>query len=166
MNEGIYLSRCLKTLKKMGAPVSGWVCIEMIDEELPTFVCELCGCEKVRFVHVMHHEDFPIDLKVGCICAGIMEDNILAAKERDRKMKNRAKRRKHFPKRQWDTARDGSFYLNYNGLRVSIKKYKNRYCCSAGAKNTWLYHNKPITDFVSACYAAFDLADPVEEIEL
>lgn len=165
INNINYESRCLKKLKEMGAPLEGWYCVGMIDEETPTFVCELCGCEKVRYVHIMHHEDFERELYVGCICAGVMEDNILAAKDRDRKMKNRAKRKKHFPNRRWDFMCDGSFFLYYNGYRITISTSRNgRYCATCGTRYTWLYHNQPIMDFKSACYAAFDLADPIEEV--
>ena len=44
----------------------------------------------------MVHEDYFDVVIVGCICAGIMEGDILRAKERDRLMKNRSKRRKNF----------------------------------------------------------------------
>lgn len=77
----------------------------MIDEEDANFKCELCGCEKVRYVHVMEHNEYFEKVYVGCICAGIMEGDIIAAQERDRKMKNRAKRKLNFPHRRWKETR-------------------------------------------------------------
>lgn len=160
-----YESKCLKKLKELGAPLEGWKCISVIDGELPSFICELCGCEKVRYIHVMRHADFGRELYVGCICAGVMEGDMLAARERDRKMKNRAKRREHFPYRKWNIRHDGTHYLEYKGHRIVITISRNgRYCATCDKKYTWLYHSKPITDFMSACYAAFDLADPIEEV--
>lgn len=160
-----YESRCIKMLKELGAPLEDWKCIAMIDEKYPTFVCELCGCEKVRYVHKMHHVDFKEDLYVGCICAGVMEGDVLAARERDRKIKNRAKRKKYFPYRKWNLRHDGTHYLEYNGHCISITISRNgRYCATCDKEYTWLYQNKPIMDFKNACYAAFDLADPVEEV--
>lgn len=62
--------------------------MDMIDNKEADFKCELCGCNDVRYIHVMENEDFPYELQVGCICAGIMEDDILAAQERDRKIES------------------------------------------------------------------------------
>ena len=159
-----YESKCLKKLKDLGAPLEGWTCTMMIDEEYPAFVCELCGCEKVRFVHVMTNPDWYTELQVGCICAGVMEGDILAAKDRDRKVKNRAKRRQYFPRRKWTHLPDGSYSIGCKGPHVTIRKVGERYICYSDNEYTATYHNKPITDLLSAFYAAFDLADPIEEV--
>ena len=71
-----------------------WYCLEVIDvreddPEAPLWTCELCGCDRVRFVHVMDNPLYFEPVRVGCICAGIMEGNILAAEERERQMRNR-----------------------------------------------------------------------------
>lgn len=158
-----YIARCQKKLKAWNAPLENWRCVEMIDGEDADFECELCGYESVRFIHVMEHDEYFEQVSVGCICAGIMEGNILAAKERDRKMKNRAKRKLNFPNRKWKTARSGAYYVKYRDQYVFINRNNGRYNCCCNGRRAWLYHGKPITDFLSACYAAFDLADPVEE---
>lgn len=158
-----YIARCMKKLKEWGAPLENWECVDMIDEEEPNFKCELCGCEKVRFVHVMEHDQYFETVNVGCICAGIMEGNIIAAKDRDRKMKNRARRRQNFPKRVWKETRNGGLFLKYHGKYVFINQNGRNYCCTCDGSRTWRYKGKPINDFLSACYAAFDLADPIEE---
>jgi hypothetical protein len=94
-------------LEEYGAPLSGWYCVEVIDiadetdDEDETTECELCGCQKVRYVHVMRHDDYFDDFRVGCICAGIMEGDILEAKDRERRFKNRQKRKLNFPRRKW-----------------------------------------------------------------
>lgn len=80
-----YIAKCRKTLKSWDAPLKNWNCVKLIDEEEPVFICELCGCKKVRFVHVMEHKDYFERVSVGCICAGIMEGNLMAAQERERK---------------------------------------------------------------------------------
>lgn len=157
-----YIARCRKRLKEWGAPLDHWYCVDLIDEEDASFVCELCGCEKVRYVHVMEHDEYFEKLYVGCICAGIMEGDIMAAQERDRKMKNRAKRKLNFPRRKWKTARGGGSYTKYHDKYVFINQSDRGYCCTCDGRRTWQYHGKPIDNFVSACYAAFDLADPVE----
>lgn len=166
--DSAYVRRCQKRLIEWDAPLSGWQCIYIYDakeeeDDAPLFTCELCDCPKVRFVHVMHHDQYFEDLHVGCICAGAMEGDILAARERERLMKNRAKRRRNFPYRRWRTTRYGNYYLSYNGKRVFINKMHNgNYNVHADGKTAWTYKGKLIDNFFSAAYAAFDLTDPVE----
>ena len=89
-----YLAKCLRRLKEWGAPLEDWRCVDLIDmcegddeDTSPTFAkCDLCDCHKVRFVHVMDHPLYLEEVRVGCICAGIMEGDVLAAKERERLM--------------------------------------------------------------------------------
>jgi hypothetical protein len=99
--DSAYIARCHKVLREWGAPLSDWYCIHVYDmadddgEIYDLATCELCGCSKVRYVHVMRHDLYFEDIEVGCICAGIMEGDILAAKDRERLMKNRAKRKQN-----------------------------------------------------------------------
>lgn len=158
-----YIARCRRRLKEWGAPLDHWHCVDLMDEEDASFVCELCGCEKVRYVHVMEHEEYFENVCVGCICAGIMEGDILAAKERDRKMRNRANRRLNFPRRKWKRARNGGYFTKYNGQYVFINQNGRNYSCNCNGRRAWKYKGRPIDNFLFACYAAFDLADPIDK---
>jgi len=158
-----YIARCHKRLKEWGAPLNDWHCVDLVDEEDASFVCELCGCEKVRYVHVMGHDEYFENVCVGCVCAGIMEGDILAAKERDRKMRNRTKRRMNFPQRKWKRARSGGYFTKYNGQYVFINQNGRNYSCNCNGRRAWQYKGRPIDNFLYACYAAFDLADPIGE---
>ena len=171
--DSAYVRRCHKRLLEWGAPLSGWYCEYVYDvtggdddvgsSEL--FTCELCNCQQVRSVHVMRHDAYFEPVEVGCICAGIMEGNILAAKERERVMKNRAKRKQNFPYREWYKNRYGSYQLTYQGKKVFINcKGNNQYSVYVNGVTSQTYKNKPINSFVSAAYAAFELADPVKII--
>lgn len=167
-----YIARCQKQLRKWNAPLDGWYCDDVIDIEEENssdglYTCELCGCTRVRFIHVMHHDDYFEDIKVGCICAGIMEGDVLASKERERLMKNRAKRRSNFPNRKWKENRYGGFSLKYQDNWVNIQQSRfnqNHYGVSCNGKSIWKHKGRPITSFLAATYAAFDLVDPVERI--
>ncbi|WKY46031.1 hypothetical protein Q5O14_08025 [Eubacteriaceae bacterium ES2] len=158
-----YLAKCHKKLKEWNAPQDNWYCVELIDGEDANFTCELCGYEGVRYIHVMEHDAYFEKLYVGCICAGVMEGDILMAKERDRKMKNRAKRKQNFPRKKWKMSRGGGYYVKYHDKYVFINHTDNGYNCACNGKRTSKYHEKPIDNFLTACYAAFDLADPIEE---
>lgn len=164
MYDAAYYARCQKRLKEWGAPLDGWSCVEMIDLEDAEFTCELCGYEGIRYLHKMEHPQYFEFIEVGCICAGIMEGDILAAKERDRKLRNRSKRKRNFLNRKWKHAVNGNYYLTYKGDKVFINQCSNGYYCFYQGKKVYQYKGKPIDNFLSACYAAFDLADPIDEV--
>lgn len=168
-----YFARCINELKKWGAPLDGWRCVKVIDVQedgyeigcySDFFECELCGCNNVRNVHVMEHDLYFEEVRVGCICAGIMEGDILKAEERERKMKNRAKRRRNFLKREWKQIGYNEWVRTYRHKDLCIRKINDRYYVSAGSTVVRTYKGKPIKDYLSALYAAFKLADPVEDI--
>lgn len=164
MNEK-YIARCHKRLKEWGAPLDGWYCLncydvcENGDEEL--FECELCGCKKVRYVHVMRHDQYFEDIHVGCICAGVMAGDILAEKERERKTKNRMKRRETFLRRKWQFVRWGTLRMDYKDKVLLLYRCPDgTFRVSCDGEMLTDYKGKPLKDRLSAAYAAFDAADP------
>lgn len=164
-----YLAKCHRQLSEWGAPLCGWYCTDVIDvreddPEAPLAECELCGCASVRYEHVMMHERYFEPVTVGCICAGIMEGDILKAKERERLMRNRSKRKRNFIKRPWNQSRQNVYYRTYRRRLITIIEHSGRYSVHYGAKAVLTYKGRPIQDLLSAAYAAFDLADPVEDI--
>lgn len=167
--SGAYISRCHKRLKEWSAPLKDWYCTDIYDmaEETQTirdaFTCELCDCANVRFVHVMRHDQYFEEMRVGCICAGVMEDDIIAAQERERSIKNRAKRRVNFSGRKWHSILPRGFCLVYRGTQVLIfpsHTGDGRFSVHVRGKSYWTYKGKPITNFLSATYAAFEIVDP------
>jgi len=118
---------CLKKLKSWNAPLDGWYCEEVIDTGDAYEICELCGCSSVRYVHVMHHDDYFESIEVGCICAGIMEGDIMAAQERERQIKNRTNRKKTFIDKTWTDTRKDSIKLKFKGRFCLICKASNSY---------------------------------------
>lgn len=252
-----YISRCVRSLKAMGLPLDGWRCKEVVDvkeedKDADLATCSLCGCSKVRYLHIMEHpggsgliedsrgligsgdSDGPGDssgtggldnpdnygcadsssesdepdtpgnpacsprssaiycapdtvqtLAVGCICAGVMEDDIFGAKERDRQARNRAARRRTFLRKPWETGIfDGLlFYKNSivymdsavgeqdgdngntgknGGVNAGAEEYSPRYNVFVDDVRITEYKGKPICDPLSAKYAAYDVLDPVK----
>lgn len=172
MSSSAYISRCQKKLKEWKAPLNDWYCIDLIDIEDENsnnslYTCELCGCSRVRFVHVMEHDLYFESVSVGCICAGIMEGDIIAAKERERLMKNRAKRKRNFPKRKWEEISNGHYILRYKGSYIQIIRSNfndEHYGVSYKGKTALKHKGRPITSFLASVYAAFDLVDPIEKV--
>ena len=79
-------------------------------------------------------------------------------------MKNRARRRKNFIKRKWKEVGYNEWVRTYRHKDLCIRKINDRYYVSAGSKTTRTYKGEPIKDYYSAVYAAFKLADPVEDV--
>lgn len=82
--------RCDGRWKDHETPKYGWRCaaLGVYDEDQ---TCEMCGNEEVRQIHTMVHDDFPLALRVGQVCAGHMEDNLDAAKVRATDLKREAR---------------------------------------------------------------------------
>jgi len=152
------------------APISGWDCIytyDALDEgwipgnNAGLFTCELCGCKKVRYVHVMHNNDFYENLYVGCICAGVMEGDVLQACEREQLIRNRARRKQSYLKRQWRVNSRGNQTLRYKGKDIVVFKLGAGLGVMYGSEKALRYRGKSIENFLTAVHAAFDLVDPL-----
>lgn len=116
-------------------PKRGWTCVDLTDlkegadpsEELD-FTCEMCEQREIRHVHHMQHPAYDHVLKCGCVCAGKMEGNPAAAKERERVARNAANRRKgqdarrkKLVAREWArSAKKGNEHADYRGYHVTI----------------------------------------------
>ncbi len=60
--------------------------------------------------------------------------------------------------------RPGQWVRTYRNKFLRIWTTDNGYLVFADTRMTRSYKGKPIRDFYSAIYAAFDLADPVEDL--
>lgn len=158
-----YVYRCYKRLKELGAPLDGWTCAEVIDYEDEGFKCELCDYPSVRYVHVMVHHEYPDELQVGCICAGVMEGNIMAAKERDAQAKRRGQRKSNYLKKQWKAVGDDRWEVKYKRRAIAVERD-----CFYGREfykihlNDDQYHwknNKRMDSFLAAQHYVFELIE-------
>jgi DNA helicase-2/ATP-dependent DNA helicase PcrA len=115
--------------KRSDVPHTGWTCVDLIDLGKPTGVCEMCGYQIIRYVHVMRHPAYSGRIGAGCICAGRMEGDSEKAALRERDYKNLLNRRKTFLTRKWKKSIKGNFYLNYMQKNVVLlkSKYKTGY---------------------------------------
>ncbi len=103
-----------------GVPHTGWTCVDIEDLLKPDATCEMCESAEIRFVHYMRHPSYQDELKVGAICAGHMEGNVAAAKEREQHLKSIAGRRSHWLTRKWRESAKGNAVLNTDGHVVTI----------------------------------------------
>ena len=111
-----------------GIPHKGWTCVDVIDlrangeqpEDTDYATCQMCGNEKIRFVHVMQHPGLIVDLEVGCVCAEKMTDDYVGPKRRETKLRNRATRRIRWLKRTWRKSAKGNSFLNLEGYNLVV----------------------------------------------
>jgi hypothetical protein len=108
-----------------GVPHKGWTCVDIEDVGSPDHVCEMCEVQDVRYVHVMEHANYGETLRVGCICAGHMEENLVGARLREDAFKASRSRRDRWLSRSWRTSRAGNQYLNTDGFNVVVYPVSN-----------------------------------------
>ncbi|MFH2002952.1 MAG: hypothetical protein ABIK28_25015, partial [Planctomycetota bacterium] len=85
-------------------PHKGWRCVDVIDlrpndepvELVDYAICEMCGHERIRFVHVMEHDDVDGQLLVGCVCAEKMLEDYVGPQHRESRLKNKATRKRNW----------------------------------------------------------------------
>lgn len=80
----------------------------------------MCDQERVRYVHVMEHEDHPDQLRCGCVCAGHMEGDLAAAWDRQESLKCKLKADARWLNRGWKRSQAGNEYRKEDGTLVII----------------------------------------------
>lgn len=104
-----------------GVPHKGWRCVDIEELEEQDHLCEMCEARLVRFVHIMVHDDYDGVLRVGCVCAGHMEENLVGARKREAAYRNDRSRQSRWLQRRWRLSASGNEYLNTNdGFNVVV----------------------------------------------
>jgi hypothetical protein len=83
-------------------PHKGWVFVSVHDNETAAAICEMCGNERIRYVHTMEHPTNNIQLDVGCVCAEKMSDDYVNPRRRERALRNAAAKRLRDKKRKFE----------------------------------------------------------------
>lgn len=107
-----------------GLPHRGWDCEYVTDLEEPEGECEMCGKIGVRYIHHMVHEDYPLEVEAGCVCASKMELDASAAARRERAARAWTRRHARWMSRPWKTSAKGNPYLSHRGRRYVILESK------------------------------------------
>ena len=144
--------------KRDDVPHEGWHCVGVIDLGSPTGICRMCGYQIIRYVHIMEHPSFPRKIGAGCICAGKMEGNVEAARERENAFKNRQGRMETFLSTKLKKSKNGNEYFKYKGELVTIipDRFKPGYYKSV-FRNVF---SDPHPTKESALLDVFDKIDP------
>ena len=116
-----------------GVPHKGWECDTVYDiredgsspDETDYEICQMCGNERIRYVHVMSHPEYPKPLNVGCVCAEKMSNDYLGPKKKEKVLRNKASRRSRWLTRKWRLSAKGNDFLNVDGYNIVI--YPNKF---------------------------------------
>ena len=104
-----------------GVPHKGLNCVDIEELDEQEYLCEMCQARHVRFVHVMEHPRYLQTLRVGCVCAGHMEEDLGGARKREAGFKTDRGRRKRWLSRKWRISASGNQFLNTNdGFNVVV----------------------------------------------
>ena len=112
----------------------------------------MCGKEKIRFIHIVSHNDINEEYRVGCVCSEKMTNDYINPKSKEKELGNRANRRKTWGRKKWKTFENG-IYLNYKNHRIvifkdSLQQYK--------VKIDKTHGKKIFEDLKKTKFAAFD----------
>ena len=150
-----------------GIPHKGWECVDVIDladyyandEDIEYEQCEMCGNEKIRYIHVMRHTDYPQELHVGCVCAEKMTGDYVNPRRVEKELRNRAARRRNFNKVEWRYNPDKNSYTKrYKGEHITIVQSRyGTYGIFFARENIWDIEGKKLRSFEEAEKAAFDI---------
>ena len=145
--------------KRDDVPHEGWECTGIVDLGAPVGICRMCGHQIIRYVHIMRHPAYPRTIGAGCICAGRMEGNVEAARERENAFKNRQNRLETFLALPRKRSRGGHEYIKYKGEIITLLEDKFK-------KGHWktAFRNKysaPFPTKEEALRDVFDTIDPV-----
>jgi len=110
-----------------GVPHKGWRCIDVIDiradgssaDETDYATCQMCGNERIRYVHIMEHDEFD-RLEVGCICAEKMSGDYVNPRQTEAVLRNRAGRKAKWLKRKWRRSAKGNAFINAEGHNLVV----------------------------------------------
>ena len=119
----------------------------------------MCEARHVRFVHVMEHPVYDDILRVGCVCAGHMEEDLAGARKREAAYKSDRSRRERWLKRIWRISSVGNEFLNTNdGFNVVVYANGTIWCARVAhrASGYQRISKLPYATSKKAKLAAFD----------
>lgn len=128
-----------------GIPHKGWLLIDVIDvreegqaaEETDYETCMMCNNERIRYVHILTHDEVNGEFRVGCICAEKMTNDYITPKRLENGLRNKAARRANWVNKQWKNSKNGNYYLNKDGHLLLIYRDKIKRTFKCAIDKTW-----------------------------
>lgn len=155
-------------------PHKGWKCVNAIDlldgcdefslEEKNDLYesCEMCKKGKIRYVHIMEHNEYERKIRVGCSCAEKLEEDYANPTKREKNLRNKMSRKRNFMKKEWSKNNKENYVLKYKQIDITISpdKYKkDKYNIFVLGNKIYEHKGKPITTFLDAKAISFNIVD-------
>lgn len=152
-----------------GVPHKGWALISVIDvregglsvDDTDYETCMMCGNERIRYVHILEHDEYDGEFRVGCVCAEKMTDDYVNPRRMETDLRNRAVRKSKWLSKNWRVSKHGNFFLNKDDHNLVIYRDKNtkKYKC----KIDEIWGHKAFDTLYQAKMAMFDGIEYLKE---
>jgi hypothetical protein len=123
-------------------PHKGWVLEDVIDiredgktpDETDYETCMMCNNERIRYVHILSHQEVEEKYKVGCVCAEKLTNDYVNPKRLEKLLKLKSSRRANWLKKQWGVTEKQNLTVVYQGFRIIIftDKKTKKFKCKIG----------------------------------
>ncbi len=145
-----------------GIPHKGWQhqsCYdtEANDENEAWHTCQMCGMEKVRYVHVLTHDQYG-EIEVGCVCASKMTQDYVGPKAAETAARNRSTRRSTWLTRKWIETPKG-YRLTKGPFSVLVYSAGPAWKVMVSDDDRKIWGKKRFESIDKAKLAAFDYVD-------
>jgi hypothetical protein len=155
--------------KTPGVPHKGWRLIDVVDIredgqsewEKDYESCMMCEHDKIRYVHIVSHDEFGEEFRVGCNCAEKMTGDYVNPEQRERELRNRANRRASWKNKQWKINKNENHFLNYENHHLLI--FRDKYSGKFKLKIDEQYGKKTYDDIDTAKTAVFKNVEYLKE---
>lgn len=157
--------------RQQGVPHKGWTLVDVIDvraDGQPEWdteyeICMMCGNEKIRYVHILQHQEVDQEFRVGCTCAEKMTNDYVNPERRENELRNKANRRISWRKKQWKKSKNGNHYLKVEDRILVI--YKDKRTSKYNVKIADIFGNKSFDTLEQAKVAAFNGMEYLKECD-
>jgi hypothetical protein len=105
-----------------GVPHRGWIYITVEDLGSPNEICQMCETSEIRYAHIVRHQNYLCDLRVGCVCAENLTQDYSTPKVRERAVSDRNRRRLAWIKKQWRASQQGNPHFSAKGWHFTVFK--------------------------------------------
>uniref|UniRef100_UPI003217519A hypothetical protein n=1 Tax=uncultured Draconibacterium sp. TaxID=1573823 RepID=UPI003217519A len=152
-----------------GIPHKGWILEDVIDVredgqpewETEYEICMMCGQPKIRYVHIVTHNEVEEEFRVGCNCAEKMTNDYLNPQKRERELRNKSNRRINWLNKNWKTSRNGNHFINYENHHLLI--YRDKKTLKFRIKIGEVFGKKSYDDLNTAKIAVFNNVEYLKE---
>lgn len=117
--------------------------------------CMMCGQERIRYVHIVEHDNVAEEFRVGCTCASKMTNDYINPEKRERALRNRAQRKTTWLNKEWAISKKGNHYMKIKDRLFTLyQRSDGKYVIYTEPKIRTIFKS-----FYDAKIAIFDLLD-------